>query len=308
VFSLKRKVIQIANSTQLISLPRKWSLKYGVRKGDEIEVEENGNKIVVSTEGKLEPIQIELKPPHLKNITERYVTSSYRDGINELKVICDSESYNDLLEYITLKMHDQTIGYELINQGKNFFIVKDLSGGPPTGFDSALRRTFLLLITSSDDILNAMKNQDAKALRNALVVDRSINKMTNFCSRLLLTKGLDSLKKTIYHYHFIRSLEALADQYSLMAVQYSYNIKAFNKEILKSFEKINGILQEFYELFYNFDKTKLNSLFLKIKDLEPQKLFRAKNTNYDVVYFLATIHRRIKELIDSLIEFNLESG
>ena len=36
VVIMKRKVIQIANSTQLISLPRKWSQKYGVKKGDEI--------------------------------------------------------------------------------------------------------------------------------------------------------------------------------------------------------------------------------------------------------------------------------
>ena len=46
---MKRKVIQIAESTQLVSLPRKWALKYGVKKGDEVDVLEEGNKIVVST-------------------------------------------------------------------------------------------------------------------------------------------------------------------------------------------------------------------------------------------------------------------
>ena len=47
---MKRKVIQIANSTQLISLPRKWSLQFGIKKGDELEVEEKGSQIIVSTE------------------------------------------------------------------------------------------------------------------------------------------------------------------------------------------------------------------------------------------------------------------
>ena len=45
-----RKVIQIADSTQLISLPRKWALQHGIKKGDELEVEEKGRKIVISTE------------------------------------------------------------------------------------------------------------------------------------------------------------------------------------------------------------------------------------------------------------------
>ena len=35
---MKRKVIQIADSTQLISLPRKWSLAHGIKKGDELEI------------------------------------------------------------------------------------------------------------------------------------------------------------------------------------------------------------------------------------------------------------------------------
>ena len=33
---MKRKVIQIAESTQLISLPRRWAMKCNVKKGDEL--------------------------------------------------------------------------------------------------------------------------------------------------------------------------------------------------------------------------------------------------------------------------------
>ncbi len=304
---MKRKVIQIANSTQLISLPRKWSQKYGIKKGDELDVDDNSSKLIITTEGKLKFIQVELQPPHLKNITERYVTSCYRSGASEIKIICDPEEITDLVEYVRLKMHDQTIGYELINQGKNFFFIKDLSGGPPTGFDSALRRTFILLVTSSEDIFNAIKNQEAKKLRNAYMVDRSINKLTNFCSRYLLTKGLEDSKETIYYYHFLRSLESLADQYSLMATNYSQSLRGVNKEILEIFQKINYVLHEFYEIFYKYNKQRLNNLFLEMKSIEPEKLFEIKNANSTLVYFLTTIHRRIKELIDSLIELNLEN-
>ena len=57
---MRRKVLQIAESTQLISLPRKWTLKYNIQKGDELEVEENGNKIQISTEKVQEPGNIEV--------------------------------------------------------------------------------------------------------------------------------------------------------------------------------------------------------------------------------------------------------
>ena len=47
---IKRRVIQIANSTQLISLPRKWTIQHNIKKGDELDVQEDGSKIILSTD------------------------------------------------------------------------------------------------------------------------------------------------------------------------------------------------------------------------------------------------------------------
>jgi len=47
---MKRKVIQIANSTQLVSLPRKWALEQGIKKGDEINVSIIGNALLINTD------------------------------------------------------------------------------------------------------------------------------------------------------------------------------------------------------------------------------------------------------------------
>ena len=41
---MRRKVIQIAGSTQLISLPRKWAIRQGIEKGEELNIDEQGNK------------------------------------------------------------------------------------------------------------------------------------------------------------------------------------------------------------------------------------------------------------------------
>jgi len=42
---MKRRVIQIADSTQLVSLSRKWAIQRGIKKGDELEVKEEGNRV-----------------------------------------------------------------------------------------------------------------------------------------------------------------------------------------------------------------------------------------------------------------------
>lgn len=46
--NLMRKVIQIAGSTQLVSLPRAWAKKNNIIKGQEIEVQEDGDKIIIT--------------------------------------------------------------------------------------------------------------------------------------------------------------------------------------------------------------------------------------------------------------------
>ena len=307
---MKRKVIQIANSTQLISLPRKWSQKYGVKKGDELEVEENGNKFIVSTEGDIGGKNIEVNPPHLKNITERYITTAFRVGIDEVKINFHTEENPELLEYISKTLDGQTIGFEIVSQEKNFFIIKDLSGGDSTSFDTAIRRSFILLNSMAADSLDFIKNKDVNNLRDIYFRDRSINKFTNFCGRLLLKKGQFDSKQTAFHYHFVRSLEALADQYSLMCIYYSDKLTMVNKKVFEVYKEINGNLLEFYELFYKYDKVKLGDLFLKIRNMETEtrSLFSLNKSDHVISYYLTSITRRLKEMIDSLIEFNAEKG
>ncbi len=56
---MKRKIIQIADSTQLVSLPRKWCKRLNLRKGDEIDIQEKVNPLIVSTQGNREGEKVE---------------------------------------------------------------------------------------------------------------------------------------------------------------------------------------------------------------------------------------------------------
>ncbi len=84
---MKRRVIQIANSTQLISLPRKWTLQFGIKKGDELEVEEKGNKIEVSTEKSRDIEKVVLDVSDLdRSSLIYYLRAAYRRGFDMVEV------------------------------------------------------------------------------------------------------------------------------------------------------------------------------------------------------------------------------
>ena len=302
---MRRKVIQIANSTQLISLPRKWALEHDIKKGDELEVGVEGNKVIVTTENSLEPDAVEINPPYVKNVTERIITSYYRSGIKDIKINLDPSSQDGFLSFINQKMDGQTIGFEIVQHEKNYFCIKDLSGTDVSGFDSALRRSFLLLTTMAEEIIVAVEKKDKEKLKNMYFSDRSINKFTNFCARELISIGDKGLKQTAFYYHFLRSLEALADQFSLFATYYADHLEPLPKEALVLYKKLFTLLTQFQTVFFKYDQEGVNVIFTELKKIDIKKYYNLENVDCVVIGFFDKIHRRLKEILDCVIEINL---
>ncbi|MBT5043325.1 AbrB/MazE/SpoVT family DNA-binding domain-containing protein, partial [Candidatus Woesearchaeota archaeon] len=47
---VKRKVSLIGPSTLMVSLPSKWVKAFGIKKGDEIEITENGSNLLLESQ------------------------------------------------------------------------------------------------------------------------------------------------------------------------------------------------------------------------------------------------------------------
>src|SRR3989338_9424778 len=165
---MKRKVIQIANSTQLVSLPRKWAQKYGVKKGDDIEIEEDGSRLIVQTESVVELEKIEIDVSGLDRTSILYyIQSLYRVGYDEILVKFDDPYTIHLRtgekKKVISVIHEivnRLTGFEIVQQKENFCLIKDLSDISPKEFETALRRIFLLLIDVNKDLLEGVKNDN----------------------------------------------------------------------------------------------------------------------------------------------------
>ena len=49
---MKRKIVQHGSSSLTVSIPYKWIQKYNLNKGDEINIEENGNSLILSSDNR----------------------------------------------------------------------------------------------------------------------------------------------------------------------------------------------------------------------------------------------------------------
>lgn len=263
---LKRRVIQIANSTQLISLPRKWALQNKIKKGDELEILENGNKLYISTGPQSEKNIKEIDISNLNPIIPRIMHALYKVGYDEIKI---NFSNPQMLDIIQQRLQEEIIGFEIIEQKSNYCVVKAFAGGVESEFDVVLRRIFLLLKSMADGILEAIEKKDTSMIKSLRHLEANNNKYTGHCRRII-NKGLYNSKNVAIMYSTIEELEKIADEYKYLCDFFIGNPKIISnvsKECQDMFKNLNKFFDACYELFYKFDMKKCAELFEKRKEL-----------------------------------------
>ncbi len=284
VVNIKRKVIQIANSTQLISLPRKWTQKYGIKKGDEIEVEEQGNKIIVSNQKEIEHGSIEIDVTGLDRTTILYyIQSLYRFGYDEIKIVFNEPTTIhfklDKKESIITIIHrevNRLIGYEIIQQKDNFCLIKDISVSSIQEFDTVFRRIFLLLNDASTDLLKGAKEMNLQLIETLEEKHDSITKFISYCSRLLNKYGYPDYRKTVVLYHILASLDKLIDALKNAARDLLKIKHRLDSKTIQLIQLIDSSIKLYSEFFFKFELKKATEIHKNRNDML-NFLFQYKN-------------------------------
>jgi len=271
---MKRKVIQIADSTQLISLPRKWTIEHGIKKGDELDVEESGNKIIIHTEKIPESGSIEKDISNLDRDSLMFlIRCLYIRGYDEIRLKFDKQTthhYKAGKEVTVISaIHEEVNrlnGAEIIEQKENYCVIKDLSEGTIKEFDSVLRRIFLLLIDANNDLIEGVKRGDYALLDTINEKHNTVTKFAAYDLRLLNKFGYTDSKKTTSLYGILSSVDMIIDIITYCA-RYIINNKLvantkikLSKESIAILSTIHNALKEYHEFFYNFNLEKMEKL------------------------------------------------
>lgn len=298
MIKIKRKVIQHGQSTLTISLPSNWVKKFSVKKGDELNLEEYDKELRITNEKEFSIDKKQVNIGNLKRLGKSYITALYRSGCDEIHLNYDDNSYIKVIQNLLSK---ETTGFEIVKQGNNYCLIKDLTGHSKDEFNIALRRIWLLTLDLSKESLKAIKKKDTDTLKHIYLMDYSINKFTNYCLRLLIKKGYINFKQTPLYYHLIRNIEEIADKYKDLCNFYLIYKGKVDNNLFTNFDKINDHLNEFYELFYKYDKQRLEDLFSKTK-ITQNKVLISQNS---MSYILFSICENIRNLLPILVEINL---
>src|SRR3989344_1540918 len=261
---MKRKINRVGPNTLTVSLPSKWAKRYGLRKGDEINLEENGTSITLSTS--LEPIAEKtiLDVRNLGPLTRRAFDAIYKKGYDDVEIIyAKPEELRDVQNAIDLEART----FEIISLTNERCLVKSVSEVSDEEFDTMLRRTFILLIEMSKGTLEAWKNNKFESIDQMKQLEKTNNKFTHILRRSLNRKGYREYKNTSLMYTLVEVLEKIADELKFLCDYLVKNKVKPSKEIKNIFSQLNTMLELFYELFYAYDQAKAVMLSKQRKEI-----------------------------------------
>lgn len=324
---MKRKVIKQGHNTLTVTLPTEWAKKFNIEGGSEVEVNEKDNGLFITTEkiSGHSKAEFDISGMDIPTIW-KYFMAAYREGYDEILVKFNQKKMENPYKFYTIHSFDKTkkfkeeknpyevlqgfvsrfIGIEIIEQGKDYVLIKEM--GEPTSkeFENSLRRVFLILQQMAEETNEAIQTNQHARISNMHDIDINLDKFHDYCIRVLNKTGNKNSKKSNLLFSTLFLIELTGDEFKNIAKHISEDMPKSKYALLKEMSK--SILDEvniFYSLFYKFDKEKimeLSNMDKTIYSTYPSFYKKASEEEKEVFSHL----RRISKYINSLYELRIE--
>ncbi len=332
---MKRKIIKQGHNTLTITLPSKWVKQFNIKGGDEIDLIEKDNALLITREKNIEnqSKEIDISGIDIPSIW-KYFMGVYREGYDEVKVKFDPNTkYESPYKFVTshgvdrkykkIRLHtsfeliqeisNRLIGFEIIEHHKDHCIIKDVSDISSKEFESSLRRIFLLIQQMGEELVESIKTNNTKILEHTHDIDINIDRFHDYCIRVLNKTGFKDVKKSHLFFSTIYILELIGDEFKNLSFHLTQDFAGKKLDNLKQLaEMILYQFNSYYDLFYKFRKEKI--VEMSKRDMEIYfylpKLYKKKpgkkSELTDDEREVFNHFRRIGKYINALLELRIE--
>lgn len=311
---MKRKVVKHGPSTLIISLPSSWAKKTKIVKGSDVEVREDDGRLIVSPGDSdvSHPMEIDIDVTNLDRTSLMFaIRSLYRLGYDTINI----RFGNGIVPYyktgeklnVTAVIHKELsrlIGYEVIQEGENSCVIKDLEVVSMKDFDQVERRVFLLLMNAMSQLIEGAKKMNKSLLEGIEELHDTITKFVSYCLRLINKKGRLIQVENIYHYHTVALLDRMTDTIKYAGREIRSQKTALKPAVIEIIEAVSRHLRLFYELFYKFENDKVVEISRSRYNIMKKSLaLTTKTKSYEIriITSISSIPELVLELVETRI-------
>ncbi|MBR9691937.1 hypothetical protein GOV06_04065 [Candidatus Woesearchaeota archaeon] len=296
---MKRKVNRVGQNTLTVSLPAKWVKKYGLKAGIELDMVEEGNKLIINQSKEIEAGEVTVDIPEGAPFAKRFFIIPYIKGYNSIKIYYHT---NDILENIQ-KAAPMMLGFEIVEQTPDYVVFKNIAKGIESEFDSMFNRQILVVIAMSKELYKLLKEKKVKDIEKIIEMDNLTNRLNVFCRRMLNIHGYKDDKKTNAIYHISCLIESTSDNYRIMCKEILAKKIELSKEALAFMKKISEYLDFFYHHLNKYEAKHLSETKKIEKEIEKDLdgLRKKESKEQAVIELLASIYRDLHHSTEELM-------
>jgi phosphate uptake regulator len=275
---MKRKVIRQANQAYTITLPIDWVRKNKIDKNSEVDLAVNEKSLIINSEntdfgGSIKLDVSELSP---RNIHE-HLTALYARGYDEIEITSDK----DISSIITSRL-SSTIGFALVSQSKDKYIIRDISPSNYPNLDDIFKRVFQMLILFYDSAFSDIFGEQKETLENLKSRDIEINKFCLYLERAVNKSAYQNPVNSRILFAYSYMLEKISDEIErAWRTNIRYKPKK-SKEVKELVSLSKQCLEKAFDLYYQFNpkivdgiyslREKVREISLKVKDKDPETI------------------------------------
>jgi phosphate uptake regulator len=287
---MKRKIVKQGTATMTVSLPSSWIKKNNLSNGDDIDVEEVHNGLVINKVNAKVGNVFSFHSSTKGIMTARTIVGAYCLGYDEIDVkFSDPSIFKKVQDAVS-----ELIGFEIINQTKSGCVIKELTGITEKEFNPVFRRFFRIVVDIFDEGLDAVKNKDKATIESLVLRDKDVNKFCNLSIRYLNKSGADNNEMTSTYIVICYSLEDISDYFKeILNLCLTENI---SKKELDLISEAAGLLKNAYEFTFKLDESLAvyaSNSFEKIK----AELKNGKDVNPKIHSLVSLLNSRIISLV-----------
>jgi phosphate uptake regulator len=232
-----RKVYVSGGSTYVISLPKKWVTKNGIKSGDSLVVtDQKGSLLIEPGINETEPLMQKIRISNFKNrrSLENFIIALYLAGYNTIRINLDKPDnlgYRQTIRHVMAHL----IGVEIVEDTDKTMILEIIVDHNRTPTTQLLKRMYVINRSMLTDFIKVLQQQDIALAEDIIMREREIDRLhflivrqlksavkySQVSERLGITQQQDCLGYRV----IVKALERISDHVEKISQNYIELIK-----------------------------------------------------------------------------------
>ena len=240
-----RKVQLTGTSTYIVSLPKEWATRNGLKPGSEVEVreEKDGSVSVFLPTGKKEDetAVVWLEDLDSPESLQRLLISKYIRGYDVIRLVAKGK-IPTLFRQATSTLASTLIGVEIVEEKENEITIQDFFSREGVSMDKMIRRAYTIACSMHEDAVRSLLEGDVAMAQRVCRSDDEVDRIRFLITRQLnLALGNSALLRSfgisatdcLDVYMVVASIEGIADASAKIAAHVQQKKPDISKELVQ---------------------------------------------------------------------------